>query len=57
MEGTWTVENSQSGYLTGGFGARFAWFQLDAVTYGEEVGTADHPKENRRYMVEMSLDF
>mgnify|MGYP006277235059 CR=1 FL=1 len=55
-KGHWSAGINQ-GYWTAGFGARFAWFQLDLATYGEEVGTKDVPKESRRYMVEMALDF
>lgn len=54
-KGSWSVGINQ-GYPTAGFGARFAWFQLDLATTGEEVGTIDSPKENRRYMLEMSID-
>ncbi len=54
--GHWAVGMNQ-GYWTAGLGARMAIFQLDVVTFGEEVGTKDVPKESRRYMVEMSLDF
>lgn len=55
-KGHWSAGLNQ-GYWTAGFGARLAWFQLDLATYGEEVGTASVPKESRRYVVEMSLDF
>jgi hypothetical protein len=55
-KGHWSAGLNQ-GYWTAGFGARLAWFQLDLATYGEEVGTSETPKESRRYMVEMSLDF
>jgi hypothetical protein len=55
-KGSWSVGINQ-GYWTAGFGARFAWFQLDLASWGEEVGTSSDPKENRRYIVEMSLDF
>lgn len=55
-KGYWSMGLNQ-GYMTAGFGARLAWFQLDLATYGEEVGTEDAKKESRRYMLEMSLDF
>lgn len=55
-KGHWSVGLNQ-GYPTTGFGARFAWFQIDLVTYADEVGTDSSPEENRRYMVELSLDF
>ena len=54
--GHWSVGANQ-GYLTAGFGARLAWFQLDLATYGEEVGTINAPKQSRRYMAELALDF
>jgi hypothetical protein len=55
-KGYWSVGDNQ-GYLTAGFGARMAWFQLDIATYGEEIGTNSDPKESRRYMLELALDF
>lgn len=55
-KGHWSVGMNQ-GYWTAGFGARMAIFQLDVCSYGEEVGTTDVPKESRRYMAELSLDF
>lgn len=55
-KGHWSVGVNQM-YWTAGFGARLAWFQLDLATFGEEVGTDGSPKESRRYMAEMALDF
>ncbi|NQZ01368.1 MAG: hypothetical protein HRT45_11960 [Bdellovibrionales bacterium] len=55
-KGHWAVGLNQ-GYLTAGVGARLAWFQFDFATYGEEVGVDAAPKESRRYMLELSLDF
>lgn len=55
-KGHWSVGINQ-GYWTAGFGARLAIFQLDIVSFGEEVGSKDLPRESRRYMAEMSLDF
>ncbi len=66
MEFYWTMFNwwkghwsggLNQGYWTAGFGAKFAFFQLDIATYGEEVGTKSVPKESCRFMAEMSLDF
>lgn len=54
-KGHWAVGLNQ-GYWTAGVGARLAWFQIDAATYGEEVGTSNASKENRRFMLELSLD-
>lgn len=45
------------GYFTAGLGAQFAWFNLDVVTYGEDVGPQGSPQENRSYMARLNLDF
>lgn len=45
------------GYFTAGISAMFTLFNLDLVTYGEDVGTQSTPKENRMYMFKMSLNF
>jgi hypothetical protein len=45
------------GYWTAGATFKLLWFQLDLVSYGEEIGTKDAEEENRIYMVQMSLDF
>jgi hypothetical protein len=55
-KGHWSAGLNQ-GYWTAGFGARLAWFQIDLASYGEEVGTGAAPKEDRRYMAELALDF
>lgn len=55
-KGHWSVGVNQ-GYMSAGFGARMAFFQLDLATYGEEVGSSSTPLESRRYMAEMALDF
>jgi hypothetical protein len=55
-KGHWSVGFNQS-YWTAGVGLRLGWFQMDAVSYGEEVGTESAPNENRRYMLELALDF
>jgi hypothetical protein len=55
-KGHWAVGANQ-GYWTAGFGARFAWFQIDLASWGEEVGTDSSPREDRRYIVELALDF
>lgn len=44
------------GYPTFGVSALFGVFNLDVVTYGEDIGTYDTPKENRMYMVKLNLD-
>ena len=55
-KGHWSAGINQM-YWTAGVGARLAWFQLDIATFGEEVGTDSAPKESRRYMLELALDF
>ncbi len=45
------------GYLTAGVSAEIGIFNLDIATYSEEIGTKDAPKESRRYMAKLSLDF
>ncbi|NUM57488.1 MAG: hypothetical protein HUU56_02590 [Bdellovibrionaceae bacterium] len=45
------------GYLTAGLSAMFTWFNLDLVTYGEDVGTYSSPKENRLYMAQFNMNF
>jgi hypothetical protein len=55
-KGHWSAGMNQM-YWTAGFGAKLAFFQLDLCSFGEEVGTDSAPKESRRYMVEMALDF
>jgi hypothetical protein len=54
--GGWRAGLNQ-GYWTAGFTGEFGVFRLDLATYGEEVGFDGSDLENRRYMVEMSLDF
>lgn len=56
LRGLYSVGLSQ-GYFTAGIGAELVWFRLDLTTYGEEIGTNDSSKENRIYLVKMSLDF
>ncbi len=53
----WAFDPKDFGNWTLGFGARFAWFQLDLATWQEDVGTASIDIRSRRYMLELSLDF
>jgi hypothetical protein len=55
-QGHWSVGFNQ-GYLCGGVGAKFAWFQFDFATYAEEVGTVSTPTQSRRYNAEIAMDF
>ena len=55
-KGYWSAGLNQ-GYWTLGFGGRFSIFQLELASYGEEMGTIARPKENRRYVAELSLAF
>jgi hypothetical protein len=45
------------GYATAGVSALFAIFNLDVLTYGEDIGTSTESKENRKYEVRMSLNW
>ncbi len=54
--GGWRAGLNQ-GYWTAGFTGEFGIFKLDLASYGEEVGVESVKIENRRYMLEMSLDF
>ncbi|MBL7669781.1 MAG: hypothetical protein JNM39_04790 [Bdellovibrionaceae bacterium] len=45
------------GYWTAGASAMFTIFNLDLVSYGEDVGTFGTAKENRIYMLKMSMNF
>lgn len=45
------------GYPTLGLSAMFMMFNLDLVTYGEDVGSYYAPKENRVWMAKLNLDF
>jgi hypothetical protein len=56
LQGGYRVGMSQ-GFLTAGLSAQFVWFRLDFATWGEDIGTSGAPKENRRYVAQMSLDF
>ncbi len=44
------------GYPTLGVSAQLFIFNLDVVTYGEDVGSFSTPKENRMYMAKLNLD-
>lgn len=45
------------GYMTAGLSALFTIFNLDLVTYAEELGTKSTPLENRYYMLKASMNF
>lgn len=45
------------GYFTAGLSAMFTIFNLDFVTYGEDVGTYSKSVENRMYMVRLNMNF
>jgi hypothetical protein len=44
------------GYLTAGLSALFTWFNLDLVTYAEDVGTKNTPVESRKLEIRMNID-
>jgi hypothetical protein len=45
------------GYFTLGVSAELTIFRLDIATYSEEIGTSSSPRESRRYVAKLSLDF
>jgi hypothetical protein len=45
------------GYWTAGLSAELGIFNLDVVSYANDVGTLNSPKENRNYAVKLNLDF
>ena len=45
------------GYLTAGISALFSFFNLDLLTYSEDVGSYNEPQENRVYALKMNLNF
>ncbi|MBT3235435.1 MAG: conjugal transfer protein TraF [Bdellovibrionales bacterium] len=45
------------GYVTAGLSAHILAITIDFATYGEEVGTSDISKEDRRYIARLALDF
>jgi len=45
------------GYWTAGFEIATRRFQLQAASYGEEIGTAASPQEDRRYVGEIAFRF
>lgn len=45
------------GYLTAGVSALLFVFNLDALTYAEDVGTFNNPKENRVYAIKLNFDW
>ena len=44
------------GYLTAGMSALFSVFNLDLVTYSEDVGTRNNPIESRKFEIRMNID-
>ena len=54
-KGSYRVGLSQ-GYFTAGVSALFTLFNLDLVTYADDIGTYDSPKESRMYMLKLNMD-
>lgn len=48
---------ANQGYPSLGASFLLGVLKLDVLTYGEDVGSFDSPKENRMYMVKTNLDF
>jgi hypothetical protein len=55
-KGQYRVGFSQ-GYYTAGASALLGVFNLDAVTYADNVGTYNSPRESRLYMVRLNMNF
>lgn len=55
-QGGWRVGLNQ-GYLTGGFTGTAGFFTLDLVTYADDIGPSNAPKQIRSYGLRASLDF
>lgn len=55
-KGNYRVGYSQ-GYWTGGVSAMFTVFNLDLVSYADNVGTKNTPIENRIWMLRASMNF
>lgn len=56
LEGNYSIGYSQ-GYLTFGVSGQVSVFRIDLSTFGEELGSFDSPRESRRWMAKLSLDF
>ncbi len=55
-KGAWRLGLNQ-GFWTAGMSAELTWFNLDLVSYADDVGSKDHPIESRIYALKMNLDF
>lgn len=55
-KGHYNVGLSQ-GYWTAGIGAQLTWFNLDLVSYAEDVGPYGSPQESRSYIARLNMDF
>jgi hypothetical protein len=55
-QGGWRIGLNQ-GYFTAGFTGTAGVFTLDLVTYGDDVGPSNQPKQVRAYGARASLDF
>lgn len=66
FEFDWTMTNwwkgayrfgLNQGYFTAGLSAKFTIFNMDLVTYGEDVGSYYTSQENRVYMARLNMNF
>lgn len=55
-KGAYRVGFSQ-GFWTAGISAQLGYFNLDFVSYADDVGTRSTPMENRIYAVKLNMDF
>lgn len=56
LRGDYRVGINQ-GFLTAGVSAKLGIFEIDVVTYGEEVGASGNSVESRRYLANLNIDF
>lgn len=54
-KGQYRIGVSQ-GYMTAGLSALFSIFNLDLVTYSEDVGPRGSPRESRKFEMRMNID-
>ena len=66
LEFDWTVASwwkgqyrfgFSEGYYTAGLSALLGIFNMDLVTYADNVGTYSNPRESRMYMVRLNMNF
>lgn len=56
LKGGYSIGVSE-GYLSLGASAQLSWFRAELATWGEEIGTSGAHKQNRRWILQASLNF